>query len=77
MYEVGVSTGHYEPRLKDDDRDVDALNPCIYKVPIKWARRDLNPRPRDYESPALTAELQALLKEAHSTGILPMIQVPP
>ncbi len=24
-----------------------------------WARRDLNPRPRDYESPALTAELQA------------------
>ena len=25
-----------------------------------WARRDSNPRPRDYESPALTAELQAL-----------------
>ena len=24
-----------------------------------WARWDLNPRPRDYESPALTAELQA------------------
>jgi hypothetical protein len=26
-----------------------------------WARRDLNPQPRDYESPALTVELQALL----------------
>ena len=25
-----------------------------------WALRDLNPRPRDYESPALTAELRAL-----------------
>ena len=25
-----------------------------------WARRDLNPQPRDYESPALTVELQAL-----------------
>ena len=25
-----------------------------------WARRDLNPGPRDYESPALTAELRAL-----------------
>ena len=24
-----------------------------------WARRDLNPQPRDYESPALTIELQA------------------
>ena len=28
-----------------------------------WARRDLNPGPRDYESPALTAELQARLLE--------------
>ena len=28
-----------------------------------WARRDLNPGPRDYESPALTAELQARLEE--------------
>ena len=24
-----------------------------------WARRDSNPQPRDYESPALTIELQA------------------
>ena len=27
---------------------------------IWWALRDLNPGPRDYESPALTAELRAL-----------------
>jgi hypothetical protein len=27
---------------------------------VWWARRDLNPQPRDYESPALTVELQAL-----------------
>jgi hypothetical protein len=26
-----------------------------------WAPRDLNPQPRDYESPALTVELEALL----------------
>ena len=25
----------------------------------KWARRDSNPEPRDYESPALTVELRA------------------
>jgi hypothetical protein len=31
--------------------------------PKWWARRDLNPGPRDYESPALTAELQARLEE--------------
>ena len=29
-------------------------NPC--KI---WAQRDLNPRPSDYESPALTTELWA------------------
>ena len=28
-------------------------------IKVGWARRDLNPGPRDYESPALTAELQA------------------
>ena len=28
-----------------------------------WARRDSNPQPRDYESPALTVELQALQVE--------------
>lgn len=29
----------------------------------KWAQRGLNPRPKDYESSALTAELQARLQE--------------
>ena len=28
---------------------------------FQWARWGLNPRPRDYESPALTTELQALI----------------
>jgi len=28
---------------------------------LKWARQDSNLGPRDYESPALTAELQAHL----------------
>jgi hypothetical protein len=32
-----------------------------------WARRDLNPQPRDYESPALTVELQALSVSNHCT----------
>ena len=27
--------------------------------PVEWAWRDSNPQPRDYESPALTVELQA------------------
>ena len=27
-----------------------------------WARRDSNPGPRDYESPALTAELRARIE---------------
>ncbi len=30
-----------------------------------WARRDSNPEPRDYESPALTVELQALTTAFH------------
>ncbi len=30
-----------------------------------WARRDLNPRPTDYESAALTAELQAQQNPLH------------
>lgn len=37
------------------------MNPS--KRAIWWARRDLNPQPRDYESPALTVELQAPLFE--------------
>jgi hypothetical protein len=36
-----------------------------------WARRDLNPQPRDYESPALTVELQAhILRNATKTSNL-------
>jgi hypothetical protein len=38
-------------------------NPMLRKSAIrnsKWARLDSNQGPRDYESPALTAELQAL-----------------
>ena len=31
---------------------------------LYWARRDSNPRPSDYESPALTAELRARKKKA-------------
>lgn len=30
-----------------------------------WAQRDLNPRPSDYESPSLTAELWAPPKVSH------------
>src|ERR1700694_4307752 len=33
---------------------------CPRDVKYWWAQRDLNPRPSDYESPALTAELWAL-----------------
>ncbi len=31
-----------------------------------WAQRDLNPRPSDYESPALTTELWARRSYAHN-----------
>ena len=33
---------------------------CITCILFWWACRDSNPEPRDYESPALTVELQAL-----------------
>jgi hypothetical protein len=29
---------------------------------VWWARRDLNPQPKDYESSALTVELQARIE---------------
>ena len=32
----------------------------LFTRKLRWARWDLNPEPRDYESPALTIELQAL-----------------
>ena len=34
---------------------------CLVEV-IWWARRDSNPEPKDYESSALTVELQALAR---------------
>ena len=37
-----------------------ALNAGILRTLFWWACRDSNPEPRDYESPALTVELQAL-----------------
>ena len=44
-----------------------------YESKIKWwASRDLNPGPRDYESPALTTELEALeTKMAEGEGFEP------
>jgi hypothetical protein len=40
--------------------------------PEKWARQDSNLGPRDYESPALTAELQAHLnyRVKHNTSLV-------
>ena len=35
------------------------INPGRINPESWWARRDSNPQPRDYESPALTVELQA------------------
>ncbi len=35
-----------------------------------WARRDLNPQPRDYESPALTVELQALQQLTRYSAVM-------
>ena len=34
-----------------------------------WARWDLNPRPKDYESSALTTELQARLESFEQKGV--------
>src|ERR1035441_1424123 len=38
-----------------------SLSHYAYRIMFWWACRDSNPEPRDYESPALTVELQALL----------------
>ena len=37
----------------------------------KWALRDLNPGPADYESDALTAELSALFENVPGQGFEP------
>lgn len=43
--------------LSKSGPEVAQKNPCLQQV--WWAQRDLNPRPSDYESPALTTELWA------------------
>src|SRR5678816_4411439 len=52
--------------LKNDERKtsealhrIDNRKSAIENRKLKWARQDSNLGPRDYESPALTAELQA------------------
>ena len=52
--------------LKNDERKtsealhrIDNRKSTIENRKLKWARQDSNLGPRDYESPALTAELQA------------------
>jgi hypothetical protein len=54
--------------LENDERKtsealhrIDNRKSTIENRKLKWARQDSNLGPRDYESPALTAELQALL----------------
>ena len=42
-----------------DSQPATRLNQILHRGEIGWARWGLNPRPKDYESPALTAELQA------------------
>ena len=52
--------------LKNDERKtsealhrIDNRKSTVENRKLKWARQDSNLGPRDYESPALTAELQA------------------
>ncbi len=42
------------------------VNVYIYRVLFNWAGWGLNPRPNDYESSALTAELPARIKTFHN-----------
>ena len=51
--------GHYKVIAIEGDGAC-GLPVCTIWRAAWWARRDLNPQPRDYESPALTVELQAL-----------------
>jgi hypothetical protein len=43
-----------------------SCSPFVLLTTISWARWGLNPRPSDYESPALTTELQALCSFPYS-----------
>lgn len=40
-----------------------------YQLHNLWARRDLNPQPTDYESVALTVELQARISQSKNLSI--------
>ena len=46
-------SGHFE-KLEYEHVYINPINIDYYWFFKRWARRDLNPRPRDYESPALT-----------------------
>ena len=49
----------------------------VYRNCVAWARQDSNLGPRDYESPALTAELQARINPRFKHSILrrPILKV--
>jgi hypothetical protein len=56
--------------LENDQRNtsealhrIDNRKSTIENRKLKWARQDSNLGPRDYESPALTAELQARFRK--------------
>ena len=44
---------------QDGKRGTERVQTLLGFAQVWWAQRDLNPRPSDYESPALTAELWA------------------
>jgi hypothetical protein len=45
--------------MSDPSHRIDNYKSAVENRKLKWARQDSNLGPRDYESPALTAELQA------------------
>lgn len=54
------ATRHNRPTANAVIRPADPVRPDTSLMPASlWARRDSNPRPSDYESPALTTELRA------------------
>ena len=46
-----------------------SLSHYAYRIMFWWACRDSNPEPRDYESPALTVELQALQRPSATARV--------
>ena len=45
--------------MSDPSHRIENCKSAVENRKLKWARQDSNLGPRDYESPALTAELQA------------------